>query len=108
MISAKTCKALMLAFSFVLCILEINAQAKHSLLAGEYYLRGEPETASGFKLNEDSTFEFFFSYGALDRYGKGHWQVKDDSLVFNSGQSPCTTLNCWRQVEQQTRKLPLS
>jgi hypothetical protein len=27
---------------------------------GEYYLRGVMETACGFKLNEDSTFQFFF------------------------------------------------
>jgi hypothetical protein len=25
--------------------------------------------ASGLQLNKDSTFRFYFSYGALDRYG---------------------------------------
>ena len=30
-------------------------------IAGQYYLEGVRETASGFKLNEDSSFEFFFS-----------------------------------------------
>lgn len=63
----------------------MNAQTK---AAGEYYLRGQPETASGFKLNEDSSFQFFFSYGALDRYGKGHWQQRNDTLIFNSAQKP--------------------
>ena len=46
------------------------------------------ETASGFKLNEDSTFEFYFSYGALDRYGSGKWSIKNDSIVLNSKPFP--------------------
>jgi hypothetical protein len=59
-----------------------------SKIAGVYYLQGVMETASGFKLNEDSTFEFFFSYGALDRYGSGKWRVKNDSLILNSKPFP--------------------
>ncbi len=51
---------------------------------GEYYLHGVMETASGFKLNEDSTFQFFFSYGALDRYGEGKWILKNNSISFTS------------------------
>jgi hypothetical protein len=53
-------------------------------VTGEYYLRGIMETASGFKLNADSTFEFFFSYGALDRNGSGTWQQKGDQVIFAS------------------------
>ena len=57
-------------------------------MTGEYYLRGVMEVASGFKLNADSSFQFFFSYGALDRYGTGQWQVKDGKLIFNSRPQP--------------------
>lgn len=53
-------------------------------VAGEYYLSGVMETASGFKLNDDSTFEFFLSYGALDRSATGTWKQEGDSIVFNS------------------------
>lgn len=55
---------------------------------GEYYLRGVMETASGFKLNSDSTFEFFFSYGALDRFGLGTWQYVNGEIVLNSRPQP--------------------
>ncbi len=75
-------------YSFLISLFMLiaaNAQTKPSLPAGEYYLRGERETASGFKLNADSSFEFFFSYGALDRYGKGRWQTRNDTVIFNSG-----------------------
>jgi hypothetical protein len=65
-----------------------QAQPGVSSPAGEYYLQGVMETASGFKLNEDFTFQFFFSYGALDRFGEGHWSVQKDSIVLNSRKKP--------------------
>src|SRR5688500_13698482 len=46
------------------------------------------ETASGFQLNPDSSFQFFFSYGALDRYGSGKWHLKEDTVVFVSREKP--------------------
>jgi hypothetical protein len=69
--------------SFILISMRVNSQ-KNTPLTGEYYLRGVPETASGFKINEDSTFQFFLSYGALDRYGSGKWKVKDNRIFFTS------------------------
>ena len=62
----------------------MEAQQTQPAIAGVYYLTGQMEMASGFKLNTDSTFEFFFSYGALDRYGKGKWEVKDKEIILNS------------------------
>ena len=53
-------------------------------VTGEYYLRGVTEVGSGFLLKPDSTFQFFFSYGALDREGSGTWQLKGKEIVFNS------------------------
>ena len=55
---------------------------------GEYYLEGVMEVGSGFKLNADSSFEFFFSYGALDMYGSGKWSIRKDSIILNSKTSP--------------------
>jgi hypothetical protein len=57
-----------------------------STIAGEYYLQGVMETASGFKLNADSSFQFFFMYGAMDRYGRGQWSVQGDSVILTSTQ----------------------
>ena len=62
----------------------MEAQHKISTAIGEYYLRGVMETASGFKVNPDSTFQFFFSYGALDRSGSGTWKQEADKIIFNS------------------------
>lgn len=65
-----------------------SSAQKTSSMQGEYYLRGVMETASGFKLNPDSTFEFFYTYGALDRYGSGTWKQVNGSIIFDSRPQP--------------------
>jgi hypothetical protein len=62
----------------------MEAQPKTASPVGEYYLRGVMETAAGFKLDEDSTFQFYFSYGALDRQGRGKWKMEGDKIIFDS------------------------
>src|SRR5690348_1303344 len=52
--------------------------------AGEYYLHSVREMGSGFRLKADHTFEFFVSYGALDRYGIGTWRIEGNIITFNS------------------------
>jgi hypothetical protein len=53
-------------------------------LAGVYYLHSVKETASGFKLTTDGSFQFFFTYGALDRYGSGKWTLEKDIVTLQS------------------------
>ena len=64
---------------------DIQAQ---SAIPGEYSLRGVPEVGSGFLIKPDSTFEFFFSYGALDRMGSGKWIVKGNEIILDSKPRP--------------------
>lgn len=58
------------------------------LVAGEYYLQGMQEMASGFLLKTDNSFQFFFIYGALDRHGAGTWRQENDRVILNSGAHP--------------------
>lgn len=64
------------------------AQDKTISPVGEYYIGGVREVASGFKLNADSTFEFFFSYGALDRTGTGRWKINGTQIEFTTDKKP--------------------
>ena len=73
-----------LIIAFVSLIMIKNCSAQPYDIAGVYYLSGVMETASGIKLNPDSTFQFFFSQGALDRTGEGTWKVKNDEIILNS------------------------
>lgn len=77
-----------LILSCLIISLCMNAQTKTHEWVGEYYLRGVMETASGFKLNPDSSFQFFYSYGALDRSGEGKWTIKDGRIILNSRPRP--------------------
>ena len=51
-------------------------------------LKGIMEVASGFELKEDSTFEFYFAYGALDRTGSGKWSIENNNIILNSKPYP--------------------
>lgn len=51
---------------------------------GRWNLSGVPEMAAGFEFRPDSTFQFFFSYGAADRVAKGTWKAKGDTLFLKS------------------------
>ena len=74
--------------SFLLSINSSPAQQNKMTVTGVYFMRGVMETASVFELKPDSSFEFFFSQGSLDRYGKGTWHKEADSIVFNSRPRP--------------------
>lgn len=62
----------------------LQAQTNNNEIAGTYFLKNVRETGAGFRLQADGSFEFFFSYGALDRQGKGNWKLEGDSLTFTS------------------------
>jgi hypothetical protein len=58
------------------------------MISGEYYLHGVHEMASGFKIEADKTFDFFFCYGALDRYGSGTYDFRENQIIFKSKDWP--------------------
>ncbi|MGV3601410.1 MAG: hypothetical protein ACO1N1_09410 [Dyadobacter fermentans] len=64
-----------------------SAQTTDSI-PGEYHLQGVMETASAILLKPDSTFEIYFSYGAMDRQGNGKWAFKDGNIILNSRPKP--------------------
>lgn len=80
--------------NFLVCALiflsgvRMQAQNKTDSIPGEYYLRGVMETASVLLLKPDSSFEFFYSYGAVDRYGKGKWTWSRNQLILDSRSRP--------------------
>lgn len=77
--------AIYLLLFFISLTINLHAQKN---IEGEYVLEGVREIAAAFKLNSDSTFEFYFSYGALDRYGSGKWAIDKDNIIFTGKPSP--------------------
>ncbi|TCM30764.1 hypothetical protein [Novosphingobium sp. ST904] len=58
-----------------------HAAASEASVAGHYYLSGVMETGSELLLREDGTFEWYISYGALDRFAKGRWSREGASVI---------------------------
>lgn len=54
---------------------------------GSYHLTGIMETASGFELYPDGNFDFYYSYGAIDRHGYGTWKQEGDTILLHSDYS---------------------
>lgn len=71
----------LLLIVLVIITCTLHAQKKNDNIAGEYYLRGVSEVASGFKLFNDSSFQFYFTYGALDRFGSGTWKSGAENAI---------------------------
>lgn len=53
-------------------------------IIGQYQLTGVMGTASGFNFKADSTFDFFYSYSAINRNGSGTYRAEDSHLMLNS------------------------
>ncbi|MBK9962123.1 MAG: hypothetical protein IPP06_12595 [Saprospiraceae bacterium] len=51
---------------------------------GSYHLRGIMEMAAGFEFREDSTFRFYYVYGASDRYAEGTYSIEGNILKLHS------------------------
>lgn len=52
-----------------------------------YHLTGIRETAGGITLYADNTFDFYLSYGAIDRHGYGNWKQEQDIIFLDSNYS---------------------
>lgn len=78
-----------IVFSIIIfTIYAFQLHAQQNKIVGEYELSGVRETASAIQLNQDSTFRFYFSYGALDRYGSGKWSLRKGSVILDSKPYP--------------------
>lgn len=53
-------------------------------MEGNYQLTGIRETASGLTFYPDGRFDFFYSYGAIDRHGYGKWEKINDIVFLTS------------------------
>jgi hypothetical protein len=71
---------------FLLFIINVKSMAQPKV-EGEYYFR-KMEMASGFNFSSDGKFQFFYSYGAIDRTATGSFVVKGDSLLLKSDKEP--------------------
>ncbi|MEO7765974.1 MAG: hypothetical protein ABIS01_01065, partial [Ferruginibacter sp.] len=71
---------------FFLLLISIKTMCQ-SAIHGEYYFRKQ-EMVAGFNFSADGKFQFFYSYGAVDRSATGTFAVKNDTLKLKSDKPP--------------------
>ncbi|HRB26494.1 MAG TPA: hypothetical protein PLU85_10940, partial [Bacteroidia bacterium] len=72
---------ILLLFLLTLSNSTMNAQ---NTLNGIYRLHGIHDMAAAFQFLPDNTFEFFYSYGAVDRKAKGTYTFDGDTIKLSS------------------------
>ena len=76
--------------TLILNLFNISALRSQNIdkdLTGEYTLTGIPEMASGFKFNNDNTFQFFYIYGASDRQAHGTYITEGSRIILKGSKS---------------------
>lgn len=53
-------------------------------VTGEYRLVGIHDMAAGFRFSPQGTFDFFYIYGAVDRFAKGTYSVEGNTIKLKS------------------------
>jgi hypothetical protein len=64
-----------------------TAGLAQSSLQGEYYFNRQ-ELVAGFNFTKDGQFQFFYSYGAVDRNATGIYAVDGDQVILYSNKEP--------------------
>jgi hypothetical protein len=79
-------KILTLLLLYIVCRDSVSSFGQ-PVISGEYYFR-KMEMVSGLNFSKDGRFEFFYSYGAVDRNASGRFSVNGDSLQLISDKEP--------------------
>lgn len=93
----RVCK-LLLPIVFFTLFSEFTIAQK--TFTGNYRLTGVHDMASGFQFNIDGTFNFFYMYGAVDRFAKGTYQIVGDTIKLISEKEPGNDFN----IKAQSKK----
>jgi hypothetical protein len=68
-------------------------------IQGEFYFR-KMEMVSGFNFSKDGKFQFFFTYGAVDRSAAGSFSVDGDTLKLKSDKEAGKDFNISKQSKE--------
>ncbi|MHC1774832.1 MAG: hypothetical protein AB9834_05390 [Lentimicrobium sp.] len=72
----------------LLSLLSLNANAlAQQSVEGEYFFSRQ-EMVAGFRFSSDGKFEFFYSYGAVDRNATGTFSIEGELLKLKSDKIP--------------------
>ena len=77
-------KSILTTLLLIFLSLLIHAQD----VVGTYRLHGIHDMAAGFEFNKDSSFRFYYSYGAADRFAEGTYIITGNKIILKSNKEP--------------------
>lgn len=81
-------KLLYLLTGCIIAAASCYMQTKPPAVNGTYQLTGMHEMAGAFRFSEKRTFEFYYSYGAVDRIADGAFTQEGNRIVLKSSKEP--------------------
>jgi hypothetical protein len=81
-------KAILLLCSLALALTFSFMNTPVTSINGIYSLTGMHEMAGGFKFETNGEFQFFYSYGAVDRMADGSFTVEGNKVILKSSKEP--------------------
>jgi hypothetical protein len=69
---------------------------------GVYRMSGGHEMVAAFEFNKDSTFKFYFIYGAVDRNSSGRYSVHDGTIILHAQKEPGKDFTITNQEKRGT------
>lgn len=85
-----------------------NNSFSQGSLDAVYQLYGKMEMASAFKFNPDNTFEFFYSYGAVDRQATGKYQLEGNNITLKSDKPAGQDFHIIKQSRDKNPQIKVS
>jgi hypothetical protein len=79
-------------------IASLNAQ----VLDGVYRMSGGHEMVAAFEFKKDSTFKFYFIYGAVDRNSSGRYLIQDGNIILQAQKEPGKDFTITKQEKRGT------
>ena len=68
-------------------------------LSGVYRLQNAREMAAAFEFTDDGKFQFYFVYGAADRFANGTYSIEGNTLKLISNKRPGTDFTVLRETK---------
>lgn len=88
---------------YKLCIFVLFSSALMAQdVTGNYSLQGIHDMAAGFEFNADSSFRFFYAYGAVDRTAEGTYSVAGNKIILKSKKEPGKDFTVTKQLDDTT------
>jgi len=86
----------------ILLLLFINFKVRSQHKVEGEYLFSRHEMIAGFNFSVDGKFQFFYSYGAVDRTATGNFSIRGDTLKLKSNKEPGKDFTITAQNRQAT------